>query len=575
MTRKVFSQSETDKGIPNGEDSEELLRPNVATTAMKSWTHCVYKSFSGCFGRVVSMQTVKVLLVIVMVAMPILLSPLIQYALYRYSNLNQHTLSLLEAIVEQKMASHKLMSPSSSAADASCTTTTNTVPNEQHIKSIVDESVQQKLQLIKFNLTREHESTIHDMQTKMSAVQEWMRNAQQTMDNLSQYIDAKQEWNMQQMRAINTSIAAETTELNEQLQRIQLQTEKQIHAQLDTIPHLVSDIERRINAKLESEKQTFSVSLSQEDVPESLQKHEVNSEKISALTLEIARIQNLVNDTVNHRQWNDTLATIHALINATKCNMTNIHTHQSEEDILEKIVPTLQSMIDVEHTRFRSHANDRNAAMMSALKTSNDEVQQQLQTYDRTLESVQHEMMALKEILNNQASLLLQPSSSSSPTPSSLSRSDFTVAVVYHTPLMTSSKLHAIESSLFYFFTRKYDQNSLRPSHRSGDCTPLKQYGTNQTYIIFELRQQLHINGIAYEHMSPHMINNDVTSAPKTMSIEFSNDGFRFFYCSQCGILTYNASESQHMSQSFNFSATAETYKYLKLNVLENHGADW
>ena len=158
-------------------------------------------------------------------------------------------------------------------------------------------------------------------------------------------------------------------------------------------------------------------------------------------------------------------------------------------------------------------------------------------------------------------------------------RADFTVSVSYHTELMTASFMERIQLRLYYFFTRKYDQNAVQATFRSGDCTPLKQYNNTDNkqrhpiYIIFKLRARIHINGITIEYIHPNLLQNDTGSAPKEMSLELSKDGYHY-YPYQNQTLLYNPYDGS--SKYFELETpTKQRYKYVKLNVVSNHGADY
>ena len=81
---------------------------------------------------------------------------------------------------------------------------------------------------------------------------------------------------------------------------------------------------------------------------------------------------------------------------------------------------------------------------------------------------------------------------------------DFAFLVSYHTEIMTSSFIQKIETKLYYFLTRSYDQNAVKPSFRVGDCIPLKFNENN--FIVIKLRDDIFINGVTYEHISINLL---------------------------------------------------------------------
>eukprot|EP01084_Bolivina_argentea_P097574 175406_1 len=157
-------------------------------------------------------------------------------------------------------------------------------------------------------------------------------------------------------------------------------------------------------------------------------------------------------------------------------------------------------------------------------------------------------------------------------------REDFTVRVVYHTEIMTSSYIENMQNKVFYFFSRKYDQTSIRPTGRVGDCTPLKQYNNDeQTYMIFKLRKKIYVTGVTIEYINPNLLHNDTISAPKKMDLELSIDGYHYFniFSDKDHYLMYNPLIDGG-KKYFQFDRkTSVKYRFAKLNIFENHGAEY
>ena len=154
-------------------------------------------------------------------------------------------------------------------------------------------------------------------------------------------------------------------------------------------------------------------------------------------------------------------------------------------------------------------------------------------------------------------------------------RADFAQRVVYHTEIMTASMIEMIEFKLYYLLTRKYDQSAVRPTLRSGDCTPLKHYNDSSNYIIFELRESVHVNGVSIEYIRPSLLQNKIESSPKNMSLELSQDGFHYFDTLPVRNrhLLFDPMKDRSKKYFAFDRQTKQKYNFAKLNILSNHGA--
>eukprot|EP01084_Bolivina_argentea_P021401 39763_1 len=193
--------------------------------------------------------------------------------------------------------------------------------------------------------------------------------------------------------------------------------------------------------------------------------------------------------------------------------------------------------------------------------------------YQKTVD-VWDKFMLQQNELNQKFLDLLDSTPSREQNPGDTVRADFAVRAVYHTELMTSSMMEHWQGKLYYFVTRNYDQNAVKPTGRIGDCTPLKQNDNQNVYIILRLRQSMFVNGITIEYIRPSLAQNKITSAPKNMTLELSQDGYHY-YKAFSGYLLYNPLVDG-AKKYFEFSVkTKHKYQFAKLNVLSNHGAEY
>ena len=214
-----------------------------------------------------------------------------------------------------------------------------------------------------------------------------------------------------------------------------------------------------------------------------------------------------------------------------------------------------------------------------------DEIYNRLNVLDEKLKDIQHKSYKCNKCENINKYVPNKDNFGDDEKP------DYTVLVSYHTEIMTSSFIQSIQMKLYYLLTKRYDQNAIRPTFRTGDCTPLKYKQSNitniddksniyqnyQNYIIFKLRDTIHISGITIEHISIKLLpKNMIKSAPNNMTVEFSKDGLHYYPDIDNDNINYLLFDPRDGTEKYYpFNPTTKKYNYLKLNILSNHGANY
>eukprot|EP00484_Ammonia_sp_Unknown_P024981 CAMPEP_0197039026 /NCGR_PEP_ID=MMETSP1384-20130603/15893_1 /TAXON_ID=29189 /ORGANISM="Ammonia sp." /LENGTH=575 /DNA_ID=CAMNT_0042469563 /DNA_START=28 /DNA_END=1756 /DNA_ORIENTATION=- len=398
-----------------------------------------------------------------------------------------------------------------------------------------------------FQIERNMEDSHQQHNIFNDANQKFLDELKREISILKQSIASKQDVGHEKIYNAESEISSQTELISDELSKLQLkieQTQSIFQQIVSNMKLQQTDQNERLGASVDAlQSEIASIKQWMQDISHQNNQAVAAKQPDTAFT-DLSKIE---------LKLDQTTELFHDYIAQTKEQQTSAH-HALEtaiRDLQTEMFSIKQQMVDIsQRTQPQTEPEEMNQDIHDNAGASKED----LELVTSTMKELETEIGALKKSIYEMKRISDEPreqmekhanAAENEAWPELVERADFTVWVLYHTEVMTSSLGERWWKKFYYFMTRKYDQNAIRPVLRSGDCTPLKfandskQNSRGSSYIIFKLRQSIYIEGITVEYIDPALLQNDIQSAPKNMTLEFSDDGYLYYLCKDCGDLVY------------------------------------